>query len=257
MKKILPFLIIIPVLIFSVLYLLDKTPKADESQSNQEVAATKPNHAVEEHAHEDRIMHYEGKTINTPAQAVITLNKIHGDITLLLKKEKLTVSELEAIHEVSYTLETAIDHLIEKEAFQLVKLETIDEAVQAIHYGSEKHEEQQVREWNIKLGTAIKALEQKATAVAAHSADGIYEIFIKDHKFTPDEIRVPSGEKIKLIVHNQDPTPEEFESDDFRREKIIAGNSTATIFVGPLKPGKYHYFGEFNLKTANGYLYAE
>ncbi len=84
-----------------------------------------------------------------------------------------------------------------------------------------------------------------------------YEIFIKDHKFTPETFTVPAGEKIKLIIHNQDPTPEEFESHDFNREKIISGNKKATIFIGPLKAGKYHYFGEFNMDTANGYIIAE
>ncbi len=84
-----------------------------------------------------------------------------------------------------------------------------------------------------------------------------YEIFIKDHKFTPETFTVPAGEKIKLVIHNQDPTPEEFESHDMNREKIIGGNKKATIFVGPLKAGKYHYFGEFNMDTANGYIIAE
>ncbi len=86
---------------------------------------------------------------------------------------------------------------------------------------------------------------------------GFYEIFIKDHKFTPETFTVPAGEKIKLIIHNQDPTPEEFESHDLNREKIILGNKKATIFVGPLKAGKYHYFGEFNMDTANGYIIAK
>ncbi|MDH5721718.1 MAG: cupredoxin domain-containing protein [Alphaproteobacteria bacterium] len=86
---------------------------------------------------------------------------------------------------------------------------------------------------------------------------GVYEIVIKDHKFSPEEIKVPAGKKIKLIVDNQDATPEEFESHDFNREKIIAGNTKATIFIGPLKPGKYHYFGEFNMDSANGYIIAE
>lgn len=84
-----------------------------------------------------------------------------------------------------------------------------------------------------------------------------YEIIIKDHKFIPEELIVPSGQKIKLKVHNQDPTPEEFESHDMNREKIINGNRKATIFVGPLEPGRYHYFGEFNMETANGYIIAE
>ncbi len=84
-----------------------------------------------------------------------------------------------------------------------------------------------------------------------------YEIIIKDHKFSPEEITVPAGEKIKLIIDNQDSTPEEFESHDMNREKIIRGNKKATIYVGPLEPGKYHFFGEFNMDTANGYIIAK
>lgn len=84
-----------------------------------------------------------------------------------------------------------------------------------------------------------------------------YTIVIKDHKFTPEEVTVPADQKIKLIIDNQDATPEEFESHDLNREKIIAGNKQATIFIGPLKPGKYHFFGEFNMDTANGYVIVE
>ena len=84
-----------------------------------------------------------------------------------------------------------------------------------------------------------------------------YEIVIKDHKFYPEELIIPAGQKVKLIVDNQDPTPEEFESYDLNREKIISGNKKATIFIGPLKPGKYHYFGEFNMDSANGYIIAK
>ncbi len=91
------------------------------------------------------------------------------------------------------------------------------------------------------------------SAIAAEE----YTIIIKNHQFEPAELTVPAGKKIKLRVDNQDPTPEEFESHDFSREKIIGGNSKATIFVGPLEPGKYHYFGEFNMDTANGYIIAE
>lgn len=84
-----------------------------------------------------------------------------------------------------------------------------------------------------------------------------FDIVIKDHKFTPETIEVPAGQKVKLKVINQDVTPEEFESHDLNREKIINGNSKATIFIGPLKPGRYHYFGEFNADSANGYIVAK
>lgn len=104
--------------------------------------------------------------------------------------------------------------------------------------------------------SSYAVLAEEATQEAPVKKD-FYEVVIKDHKFMPEEIIVPAGEKIKLIVKNEDPTPEEFESHDMNREKIISGNSKATIFIGPLKPGKYHFFGEFNMDTANGYVIAK
>ena len=84
-----------------------------------------------------------------------------------------------------------------------------------------------------------------------------FKIVIKDHKFVPAEIVVPANTKIKLIIENKDATPEEFESHDMHREKIIAGNKTAKILVGPLKPGNYSYFGEFHEDTARGVVIAK
>ena len=80
----------------------------------------------------------------------------------------------------------------------------------------------------------------------------IYEVSIKDHRFVPDTIEIPAGTKVKLLVKNLDPTPEEFESHELNREKIISGNSEAKIFLGPLDPGEYGFFGEFNEATAQG-----
>jgi plastocyanin len=83
------------------------------------------------------------------------------------------------------------------------------------------------------------------------------ELIIKDHRFQPAEITVPAGQKVKLMVHNQDSTPEEFESYELNREKIIPGGQQAVIYIGPLKPGKYPFFGEFNAATAKGVIIAK
>lgn len=82
----------------------------------------------------------------------------------------------------------------------------------------------------------------------------VFEIAIKNHRFVPDVIEAPAGRKIKLIVHNQDKTIEEFESHDLKREKIVPGGRKINVILAPLKPGKYHFFGEFHEETANGYL---
>jgi hypothetical protein len=94
-------------------------------------------------------------------------------------------------------------------------------------------------------------------ATNAMAATPVFEIEIRDHLFIPAELTVPADKKIKLIVYNRDPTPEEFESYELNREKVIMGSSKAIIFIGPLKPGVYPFFGEFNPKTAQGKVIAE
>ena len=88
--------------------------------------------------------------------------------------------------------------------------------------------------------------------LAAHAGDADYKLVINDHRFQAAEIMVPSGTKIKLVIENQDATPEEFDSHPLNREKAIAGHSTATIYIGPLAPGRYPFTGEFHADTAQG-----
>ena len=90
-----------------------------------------------------------------------------------------------------------------------------------------------------------------------HAQDLEKNIVIKNHQFEPAELKVPANQKIKLIVHNQDSSAEEFESKTLKREKVIAAGSKATIVIGPLKPGKYEFFGEFNPNSAKGVVIAE
>jgi plastocyanin len=91
----------------------------------------------------------------------------------------------------------------------------------------------------------------------AYAAVPEFELEIRDHLFLPDELHVPAGQKVKLVIYNRDPTPEEFESYELNREKVIMGNSKAIIFIGPLKPGEYPFFGEFNPTTALGKVIVE
>ena len=90
---------------------------------------------------------------------------------------------------------------------------------------------------------------------AAQATD--YVLTIKDHKFTPTELKVPANKRIVITVINKDLTPEEFESKELRAEKIIPGHATGKVRVGPLKPGRYPFVGEFHEDTAKGTLVAE
>jgi len=80
----------------------------------------------------------------------------------------------------------------------------------------------------------------------------VIELRIKDHLFFPETLEIPADTKVKLLVINEDPTPEEFESYELNREKVIPGNRKAVIFIGPLPQGEYPFFGEFYPKTAQG-----
>ena len=82
-------------------------------------------------------------------------------------------------------------------------------------------------------------------------------VSIHEHRFEPAEVHIPANTKVKLMVRNLDPSPEEFESYELKREKVIPGNSEAAVFVGPLVPGAYPFFGDFNQTTAQGRIIAE
>lgn len=82
------------------------------------------------------------------------------------------------------------------------------------------------------------------------------EIRIRDHLFFPSTVEVPAGQKIRLLIINEDATPEEFESYELNREKVITGNSRTVIFIGPLQAGEYPFFGEFYPRTAQGRVIA-
>src|SRR5262245_9974422 len=84
-----------------------------------------------------------------------------------------------------------------------------------------------------------------------------FTITIKNHRFTPAEIKVPANKRVQLTVVNDDPTPEEFESREMKVEKVIPGKSKGVVRIGPLQPGRYPFFGEFNEATAKGGVIAE
>lgn len=96
-------------------------------------------------------------------------------------------------------------------------------------------------------------------AVPAYAADPAADpvrLTLKDHRFVPDQITVPAGERFKIEVVNEDDTPEEFESHDLKVEKIVTAGGKITLSVGPLKPGTYRFVGEYHEDTATGTIIA-
>jgi plastocyanin len=95
----------------------------------------------------------------------------------------------------------------------------------------------------------LSALLLAASAVPGFAADPQVTVSIKDHQFVPADVPVPAGVKVELIVKNEQAVNAEFESTTLHREKIVQAGSQISIFVGPLSPGAYEFFDDFNQAT--------
>ena len=109
-----------------------------------------------------------------------------------------------------------------------------------------------MRSFHILFGLAALV----TLAPAAARADD-YTLTIKDHRFTPAEIKVPANQRVKITVVNEDPMPEEFDSSALKVEKVVPGKSKGVVRIGPLKAGRYPFIGEYHEATAKGVVVAE
>ena len=96
---------------------------------------------------------------------------------------------------------------------------------------------------------------------AAHSASAdelpSFNLTVKNAHFVPETFEVPAGKKFQLVVKNEGPGAEEFESTDLNREKVVAPGKSITLFLGPLAAGAYEFFGDFHRDTAKGKMTAK
>ncbi len=83
-----------------------------------------------------------------------------------------------------------------------------------------------------------------------------YPLIIENGRFHPEVVEVRAGQRFKLVITNRGPGPEEFESRELRKEKVLAPGVTRSVVFAPLKPGEYRFFGEFHPETAQGRIIA-
>jgi hypothetical protein len=80
---------------------------------------------------------------------------------------------------------------------------------------------------------------------SAFAADPLL-LSIHDNRFEPELLAVPGGLKLKLVIRNPGDLPAEFESTDLSREVIVPAHGETAIYIGPLDPGSYRFFNDFN-----------
>jgi plastocyanin len=103
----------------------------------------------------------------------------------------------------------------------------------------------------IPISAPLLALAAMVLAVAApaFADEPAVTIAIRDHQFVPSEVQIRANAKIELIIRNEQTTAAEFESAALHREKVVAAGKAASVFVGPLKPGRYEFFDDFHPAT--------
>jgi hypothetical protein len=108
------------------------------------------------------------------------------------------------------------------------------------------------------LYAAFAATLSLAFTGAARADDlATYSITLKNHRFTPTEIRVPAGKPFFVIVTNQDDTADEFEMTNPAIEKVIPPGDQGKVRMRPLGPGRFPFFGDFRRETAQGVIVSE
>jgi plastocyanin len=110
-----------------------------------------------------------------------------------------------------------------------------------------------------RIGAAFTVILLSAAWTVPARADDptTVEMTLKDHKFTPSEIHVKSGQRTVINLHNQDSTAEEFDSDALGVEKVVGGGKSGTVRLRALDPGKYPFMGEYHSDTAQGIVIVE
>lgn len=112
------------------------------------------------------------------------------------------------------------------------------------------------RHW-LSVGIAALLLALFLNIGRAVAADlPTYLLVIKNGRFQPDKLEVPANTKFRLQIRNEGPGPEEFESDELRKEKVLAEGVTSQLIFQPLKAGSYRFSGEFHPETAKGQIVA-
>lgn len=91
------------------------------------------------HADSSRVDHYEGEAAESLSEALVHLAENNQRLAAMIDSEALTPAELNEIHQLTYTLENALER---------IRSEVVDiaQTLEEVHLGSEQADAQHVRE---------------------------------------------------------------------------------------------------------------
>lgn len=89
-------------------------------------------------AADSRIDHFEGESSATLAEAVANFSAYNGKLAALLAQPALSPTDLGIVHQLTYTLENALEKINQD-------LEALAETLEEVHLASEKSDAEGVR----------------------------------------------------------------------------------------------------------------
>ena len=82
-------------------------------------------------------------------------------------------------------------------------------------------------------------------------------IRFENHKFSPQTLSVPSGQKLTIKVVNASKETIEFESFKLNREKVVTPGETISVHLPELSAGAYDFYDDFHQDVPEGSIVAK
>lgn len=111
--------------------------------------------------------------------------------------------------------------------------------------------------WLPALGIGALFLGAPQAAAAQTEEEPTFVIEFHDGKVAPLRLEVPAGRRFKIELRNTGAAPAEFESNELRKEKVLAPDSTSVMVVRSLDPGEYAFFDDFHPDAPQAVLVAK
>ena len=110
---------------------------------------------------------------------------------------------------------------------------------------------------NSVLRIALAAAVGLSIACARAEDLTTYTITLKNHRFAPAEIHVPSGKPFLVVVTNANGASDEFEMLLPPVERVIQAGEQGSVRIRPLGRGRFPFFGEADPDSEQGAFISE
>lgn len=94
-------------------------------------------------------------------------------------------------------------------------------------------------------------------AIPRAGEEPVFTIEFNDGTIAPVRLEVPANRRFQLNLVNDGATPAEFESNELRKEKVLAPHTTSILVFRTIDPGEYPIFDDFHPDAPKSVLIAK